>query len=258
MNEKRMYHLGVKRGEVGRYCILPGDPGRVPKIAAYLENPVLIAQNREYVTYSGTLLGELVTVTSTGIGGPSAAIAVEELHMAGADTFLRVGTCGGIAEKVVGGDLVIATAAVRQEGTALHYEPIEFPAAADFSVLSAMVRAAEKEQLSHHVGIIQSKDSFYGEHSPERMPVANELLSKWDAWKKGGVLVSEMEAATVFVVSSTLGCRAGALFLCLWNPERAAKGLLNPEVHDTDCAVRTVVEALKVLIAKDKGDTYGA
>lgn len=112
---EKQYHIHCVEGDVGRYCILPGDPGRCASIAEYFENPVLVAQNREYTVYTGTLLGEKVTVCSTGIGGPSAAIAMEELHNVGADTFIRVGTCGGIDLDVQSGDVVIASGAIRFE-----------------------------------------------------------------------------------------------------------------------------------------------
>lgn len=138
------YHLHIKEGDVGRYVILPGDPKRVPLIAKYLDDASLVADSREYVTYTGYLDGEKVSVTSTGIGGPSASIAMEELFKCGSDTFIRMGTCGGIALDVMGGDVVIATAAVRMEGTSREYAPIEFPAVADFEVVTALKEAADQ------------------------------------------------------------------------------------------------------------------
>ena len=138
------YHLKIRPGDVGRYVILPGDPGRCEKIARYLEDPRFVASNREYTIYTGTLEGEKVSVCSTGIGGPSAAIAMEELIHCGAECFIRVGTCGGIEENVLGGDLVIATGAIRMEGTGLQYAPVEFPAVADFQVVNALAEAAKE------------------------------------------------------------------------------------------------------------------
>ena len=137
----RQYHIQVAAGEVGRYVIMPGDPKRCVKIAQYFDDPVLIADNREYITYTGTLDGVKVSVTSTGIGGPSAAIAMEELVRCGADTFLRIGTCGGMQKEVKSGDVVIATGAIRMEGTSREYAPIEFPAVADLEVANALVEA---------------------------------------------------------------------------------------------------------------------
>ena len=167
----KQMHIQIKKGDIGRYVILPGDPGRCEKIARYFDEPKQIAQNREYTLWTGKLDGVPVAVCSTGIGGPSAAIALEELVECGADTFIRVGTSGGIVDEVCGGDIVIATAAIRQEGTSREYLPIEFPAAADFSVVSALRDAAVKLGLTHHIGVIQSKDSFYGEIRPAKVTV---------------------------------------------------------------------------------------
>ena len=191
----KQMHIQIRKGDIGRYVILPGDPGRSEKIARYFDEPKQIAQNREYTLWTGKLDGVPVAVCSTGIGGPSAAIALEELVECGADTFIRVGTSGGIVDEVCGGDIVIATAAIRQEGTSREYLPIEFPAAADFSVVSALRDAAVKLGLTHHIGVIQSKDSFYGEIRPAQQPIADELLAKWKAWKAAGALTSEMETA---------------------------------------------------------------
>ncbi len=248
------YHIKCKKGDVGRYVILPGDPGRCEKIAEYFDNAYHVATNREYVTYTGTLLGEKVSVCSTGIGGPSSAIAMEELFAIGADTFVRVGTCGGINLKVESGDLVIATSAVRQEGTASEYAPIEYPPSATFEVVQALVNAAENMGSRYHTGVVQCKDSFYGQHSPERMPIAELLKYKWEAWKRLGVLCSEMESATQFVVAASLGARVGSVFHTVWNQERKNAGLdnLNAKNEDTDLAIRTAVEALKIMIEKDK------
>ncbi len=246
------YHLHVKKGDVGRYVILPGDPKRVPLIAKYLEDAHLVADNREYVTYTGVLLGEKVSVTSTGIGGASAAIAVEELFKVGSDTFIRMGTCGGIKLSVMGGDVVIATGAVRAEGTSREYAPIEFPAVADFSVVEAMKRASEKMNVKSHIGVVQCKDSFYGQHEPDLMPVSYELNNKWEAWKRLGVLASEMESAAIFTVASYLGARAGSCFFVVANQEREKLGMDNPKLHDTDSAIRLAIESVKELIIADR------
>jgi len=246
------YHVQLRAGDVGRYVILPGDPKRCEKIARHLDSPQLIADSREYVTYTGTLDGEKVSVTSTGIGGPSAAIAVEELVNVGADTFVRVGTCGGIDMDVKGGDLVIATGAIRMEGTSREYAPIEFPAVADLEVINALVQAADRQGLPYHTGVVQSKDSFYGQHEPETKPVSYELQSKWEAWKRLGCKASEMESAAVLIVASYRRVRAGATFLTMGNQEREKAGLENPIAHDTEAAIKTAVEALRILIRHDK------
>ena len=246
------FHIKCKAGDVGRYCFLPGDPGRCEKIAAYFDNPVKVQSNREYTTYTGTLLGEKVSVCSTGIGGPSAVIAMEELHNIGADTFIRVGTCGGIALPVKSDDVVIATGAVRHEGASREYAPIEFPAVSDYEVQSALVQAAKNLGKPWHAGVVQCKDSFYGQHDPKRMPVSQELLYKWEAWKRLGVLASEMESAALFVVAAALGCRCGSCFHVVWNQEREAAGLDQKMSEDTSSSVKVSVEALKLLIEADR------
>lgn len=249
---ERQYHIGCGVGDVGRYCILPGDPGRCAAIAAYFDGAVHVTQNREYNTYTGTLLGEKVSVVSTGIGGPSAAIAMEELYAIGADTFLRVGTCGGIHLDVQSGDVVIATGAVRHEGTSREYAPLEFPAVSDFAALSALVDAAKAAGERWHAGVVQCKDSFYGQHAPHRMPIANELEEKWEAWKRLGVLASEMESAALFTVAAALGVRCGSVFHVIWNQERERAGLDQKESHDTDAAIRLAVDGLRLLISQDR------
>jgi uridine phosphorylase len=246
------YHIRVKKGQVGRYVILPGDPKRCEKIAQYFEEPHFVADNREYVTYTGMLDGEKVSVTSTGIGGPSASIAMEELKCCGADTFLRVGTCGGINVDVKGGDLVVANGAIRMEGTSREYAPIEFPAVPNIDVVNALIEGAKKTGVPYHVGVVQCKDSFYGQHSPQTKPVGYELEQKWEAWKKCGALASEMESAAVFVVGSCLGVRTGTILLTIANQERKRLGMDNPQVYETDQAIRAAVEAIRILIAQDK------
>lgn len=248
----KQYHTGVGPGDVGKYVILPGDPKRCEKIAAHFDNPVLIADSREYMTYTGTLDGVKVSVTSTGIGGPSAAIALEELVRCGADTFLRVGTCGGMQEEVLGGDIVIASGAIRMEGTSKEYAPIEFPAVPDVNVMNAMIQAAKKMNIRHHAGVVQCKDSFFGQHAPELMPVSYELTQKWEAWVRMGCLASEMESAALFIAGSYLRVRVGSCFLVVANQERAKKGLSNEQVHDTELAITTAVEAIRLLIAQDQ------
>ncbi len=245
-----MHHIDMKMGDVGRYVFLPGDPGRCEKIASFFDNPQLIAYKREYKTYTGTLLGEKVSVTSTGIGGPSTAIAVEELRMLGADTFIRLGTSGGMQPFLQTSDLAILTGAIRDEGTTLHYMPPEFPAVANIDVVNALREAADRLGYTHYEGIGQSKDSFYGQHQPERMPVANRLLDRWKAWIAGGCLCSEMEASTLFVVSSILKARAGGVMMVYKhddpdeNRRKAADELTS--------LIRTGIEAVKILIEKDR------
>ena len=225
------YHIKVNEDMIGQYVIMPGDPKRCKAIAAYLEDAELVADSREFVTYTGYLDGEKVSVTSTG-----------------AHTFIRVGTCGGMQTEIVGGDVVIATGAVRMEGTSREYAPIEYPAVADIDVVNALRESAGALGVTAHTGVVQSKDSFYGQHSPGIMPVGYELMNKWEAWKKMGCKASEMESAALFIVGAFLRVRVGACFLVVANQERAAAGLPNPEVHDTDKAIRVAIEAVKKLI----------
>ena len=250
--KEKLYHIQVGPGDVGRYVIMPGDPKRCKLIARYLDNPELIADSREYVTYTGTLEGEKVSVTSSGIGGPSTAIAVEELVMCGADTFIRIGTSGGIDLDVKSGDVVVATGAIRMEGTSREYAPIEFPAVANFDVTGALIQGAKNVKADYHVGVVQCKDSFYGQHSPDTKPVSYELENKWEAWCRLGAKASEMESAALFIVASYLKVRAGSVFLVAANQERAKRGMENPVVHDTDEAIRVAVEGVRELIKADK------
>lgn len=248
----KQYHIGVGPDDIGKYVILPGDPKRCAKIAAHFENAKLVGDSREYVTYTGYLNGAKVSVTSTGIGGPSASIAMEELVACGAHTFIRVGTCGGMDPKIMGGDIVIAQAAVRAEGTSKEYAPIEYPAVATFEVIEALKNASDKLNHTSHVGVVQCKDAFYGQHRPETLPNHVELLNKWDAWCRMGCLASEMESAALFIVASYLHVRVGSCFLVVANQERAKLGLENKQVHDTEGAIKVAIEALKDLIEKDK------
>lgn len=246
------YHLQIRPGDVGRYVILPGDPKRCEKIAKHFEEAKLVADSREFVTYTGYLEGEKVSVTSTGIGGPSASIAMEELVQCGADTFVRVGTCGGIDLDVKGGDIVIATGAVRMEGTSREYAPIEFPAVADYHIVQKLEAAAKANGYPCHIGVVQCKDSFYGQHEPEKMPVSYELTQKWEAWKRLGCLASEMESAALFVVASYLHVKIGSIFLVVANQEREKLHLENPVAHDTQAAIKSAVDAIRLMI-DDKG-----
>lgn len=247
----KQYHTGVGSEDIGQYVIMPGDPKRCAKIAEFLDDAKLVADVREYTTYTGYLDGVKVSVTSTGIGGPSASIAITELAKCGAHTFIRIGTCGGMQEDVMGGDVVIATGAVRMEGTSKEYAPIEYPAVPDIDVVNALREAAKEMKTSLHVGVVQCKDSFFGQHEPEIMPVSNELQEKWEAWIRMGCLASEMESAALFIAGSFLRVRVGSCFLVVANQERAKKGLPNKQAHDTEEAIKVAVEAMRKLIKQD-------
>jgi uridine phosphorylase len=246
------YHVQLKPGDVGRYVLLPGDPGRCERIAAFFDDPQFIAQNREFTTYTGTLLGEKVSVVSTGIGCPSTAIAVEELIKIGADTFIRVGTSGGIQPDTKTGDVAIVTAAIRDEGTTPQYLPIEFPAVADIDVVLALREAAEKLELPYHLGITQSKDSFYGEVEADRMPLADQLHKRWKAWVEGGAICSEMESAAIFILASIHRKRAGGVMMMVSVGDGLPKTEADKKLFHGDRAIRTAIEAVKILIERDR------
>ena len=247
------HHIQLKRGDVGRYVLLPGDPGRCQLIAGYFDNPHQVAYNREYNTYTGTLLGEKVSVTSTGIGCPSTAIAVEELVAIGADTFIRVGTSGGIQPGTQAGDIAVVSGAIRDEGTTLHYMPTEFPAVAHVDVVEALMQGVQKLGYRYRVGISQSKDSFYGEIDPTRMPVDRRLLDRWKAWQMGGAICSEMEAAAIFVISSILRVRAGGVMLMANSHDVPFPGEEEfNKAFDINRGIRTAIEGIKILIEKDR------
>lgn len=245
------YHIGLKKGDIGEYVILTGDPQRCVNIARYLENAEKVGENREYVTYTGTIEGEKVSVTSTGIGGPSASIALEELVNIGGKIFIRVGTCGGMQLDVEGGDIVITTGSVRMEGTSREYAPIEFPAVSDITITNALIEAAKESDVKYHVGVVQSKDSFYGEHQPEKHPVGSRLIEKWEAWLKMGCLASEMETAALFITGAYRKVKVGCCLLVLANQERERAGLPNLQQHDINPTIKLAVEAIRKMI-RDK------
>lgn len=246
------HHVGLRRGDVGRYVLLPGDPGRCERIASRFDNPRKVAVNREYETWTGTLGGVPVSVTSTGIGCPSAAIAVEELVRCGADTFIRVGTSGGMQPGMVTGELAIVTAAIRDEGTSRQYLPIEYPALADLDVVLALREAARRTGARARAGVSQSKDSFYSEVEPDRMPVAPELREAWNAYIGGGAISSEMEASAIFIVAAIQRVRAGGVMVCVGNPDMSDEEVAASMAGFTlDPLIDTAVEALRVLIERD-------
>ena len=247
------FHLKIKSGDVGRYVLLPGDPGRCQRIADLFDDAYDVAYNREFKIITGYLDGEKVSVCSTGIGGASASIAMEELAHCGADTFIRVGSSGGMDPEVLGGDLVIATGAIRMEGTSREYAPIEFPAVADFQVTEALRDAASAAGHRFHLGVVQCKDAFYGQHDPDSMAVSYELKEKWEAWLRCGAKCSEMESAALFTVASVRRLRAGAVLIVFANQTRREMGLEDPKCYDTGAAVETAVEAVRLLIQRDRG-----
>lgn len=235
----KQYHINCAPGDIGKYVLLPGDPFRTDAIAEYFDDPVLVAHNREHKTWTGTINGENVSVTSTGMGGPSAAIAIEELIHCGAEVFIRVGTCGRVCKESYDESLegVVITGAIRDEGTTLHYIPVEYPAIADRKVTNALVKAAENKGYHFSEGIAQSKDAFYGQHDPDGMPNSDYLKSRWKAWEASGVMASEMEVSTLYIVSMIRGVKAGAIM---------AYGEMNNHT------IELAIDAIKILIDENK------
>lgn len=251
MNFEKEYHINLSEEDGAKYAIICGAPERVPLIASFFEDSEFLTQNREFLSYCGYLDGERVLVTSTGIGGPSASITVEELNHIGVDTIIRIGTCGGIQPDITPGEVLIATGAVRMDGTTKEYAPIEFPAIADFEVTSALVNACNNLNVKYKAGVVQSKDSFYGQHSPASTAVSETLLNKWEAWKRCGVLGSEMECSTLYVISSIRKIRAGAVLYVLWNQERENVNIDDENKKYTTSAIEVAVQALKNIIYDD-------
>lgn len=249
---KKMMHIGLEPGEVGRYVFLPGSPERTEKIAAYFDNPKEIAYNREFRTFVGELDGVKVAVTSTGIGGPSAAIAVEELHQCGADTMLRVGTCASTSEKVSLGDVVIPNGAVRMEGVSTHYFPIEYPAVPDFQVVKAVEQAAQKLEFPYNVGVTITKASFYTQTTPETKPVGPELVYKWQAYEKGGATSTSMECSALFCVGASLGIRTSSVMISATNFGEYSNDADDYPSGWEERAIEVGIEAMKIMIRKDK------
>ncbi|MCL2365909.1 MAG: uridine phosphorylase [Oscillospiraceae bacterium] len=246
--QHRQYHIDLTPEQVGAYAILPGDPGRVEEIAQYLENPVFVAEKREYRTFAGALAGQKVIVMSTGIGGPSAAIGIEELIKCGVHTFIRIGTCGGMQPEVLPGDLVIAQAVIRSEGTSYEYLPQGYPACADITITNALRQSAEDAGLRHHTGVVHSKDNFYGQTEPDTMPIGDILKSKWDAYIKAGCLASEMEAAALYTVGLVRRVRVGCVLTAIWNPELHKAGVAQTQYLSNERAIKCAVNATKMLI----------
>ena len=247
---EKKYHIGLAKGEVGEYVLVPGDPGRTPAIAKYLDNAREVAFNREYRTFTGSLLGVPVSAISSGMGGPSVAIAVEELNELGVHTFLRVGTCGAAQPEIKIGDLVIAIGSVRSEGTPNGYVPLEYPAVASIDMVNALVEASKAAAAPYHVGVIRSVDALYSDLMPDRMPRPHQLHEELDMWSRAGVLSNDMETSTLFVVARLRKLRAGTINLCV--DELGAGEIHHLDPSYMDRMLRVAVDALKLLIEHDR------
>ncbi len=239
--------LGIRADQIGKYILLPGDPGRVPFLAGYFENSKQVAENWTHMTYTGTLDGVAVSVVSTGMGCPAMAATLEELIRLGAHTFIRVGTSGMLQKKSDPNHLIITWGAARDEKTSLQYQPLSFPAVADVEVTTALMDAAQELKIGYEVGISQSKDAFYGEHDPKGMIASRELLMKQRAFRRSGMLCSEMEASALFVISTVRSVRAGGIMMLGGSTQQ---GLHNISLV---CA-----NALKLLIRQDQQTEPGS
>lgn len=251
---ERKYHVGLAEGEVGGYVLMPGDPFRTALIAKYLEGADEKAFSREYRTFTGTVAGETVSTTSSGIGGPSAAIAVEELGELGVHTFLRVGTCGAAQPYIKKGDLVIATGAVRSEGTPDGYVPKEYPAIASHDMITACIEAAEAAGAPHHLGLIRSVDALYSDLMPDRMPRPAELRAELEMWARAGVVANDMESSTILIVASLRRFRAGVILLCV--DELGAGEIHHLDPSYMDRMLRVAVNAIARLVEHDRAAAH--
>lgn len=213
-SDRRAFHLNIRAADLqgATIALVPGDPGRVEKIAAYLEKPQVIGQSREFKSAIGTHQGRTIAVISTGIGGPSTSICVEELAQMGVRTFIRIGTTGAIQEKIQLGDAIVTQAAVRMDGASHHFAPLEYPATADFFVTRALVDAASHLKARVHVGITASSDTFYpGQERYDTYSgrVRQSLRGSMKEWQALQVLNYEMESATLFTMGASMGLRTG-------------------------------------------------
>jgi uridine phosphorylase len=243
----KQYHIALEEGQVGRYVLLPGDPGRVPLIAEHFDSAEKMAHNREYLTYTGTVDDIPISATSTGIGCPSAAICVEELARVGAEVFIRVGTAGSLQEGVGLGDVVVTTGSIRDEGTTRQYVPLSYPAVSDLSVTGALVQAAGKLGLTHHTGITHCKDAFYAEFTADH-PMSEDWKRRWTIWRRAGVLATSMESAAIFVLSSIKGLRAGEVLAVVGLAYKDHPVLEGKK--GIEGAIRTAIEAVKIMEGK--------
>jgi len=249
-SDGKKYHVGLAKGEVGEYVLVPGDPGRTPMIAKYLDDAHEVAFSREYRTFTGKVAGVPVSTMSTGMGGPSVAIAVEELSELGVHTFLRVGTFGAAQPEVKVGDLVIAEGSVRTEGTPNGYVPLEYPAIASLDVINALVAAAQAAGAPHHLGVIRSVDALYSDLVPDHMPRSTELKEELAMWSRAGVLGNEMESSTLFIVARIRRLRAGTLDLCVDEVGAGEIHHLDPSYMDR--MLKVAVDAIRRLIEQDR------
>ena len=248
VKDAKKYHIGLGPGDVGNYVLVPGDPFRTPLVARFLDGAREVAFSREYRTFTGSVDGVTVSTMSTGMGGPSVAIGIEELHELGVHTLLRVGTCGAAQPEIKMGDLVISLAAVRSEGTPTGYVPLEYPAVASLDVVEALIEAAAAAGAKYHVGVTRSVDALYSDLMPDVMPRPH-VREELEMWARAGILSNDMEASTLFVVSRLRKMRAGCVNLCV--DELGAGEIHHVDPSYMDRMLKISVDAIRRLIKRD-------
>ncbi|WP_133622245.1 uridine phosphorylase [Erwinia sp. LJJL01] len=246
MAHSDVFHLGLTKADLqgATLAIVPGDPERVKKIAALMDNSVHLASHREFTTWRAELSGKPVIVCSTGIGGPSTSIAVEELAQLGVRTFLRVGTTGAIQPDINVGDVLVTTGSVRLDGASLHFAPLEFPAVADFTCTTALVDAAKEAGARTHIGITASSDTFYpGQERYDTWSgrVVSRFQGSMKEWQEMGVLNYEMESATLLTMCASQGLRAGMVAGVIVNRTQQ-------EIPDAETMKKTESDAVKIVV----------
>ncbi len=249
----KLMHTRIGPGDIGRYVFLPGSPERAARIAERFAAARKLAQHREFTTYAGTLDGTPVAVTSTGIGGPSAAIALEELVRCGADTFIRIGSSGSVSPRVRKHDVVIVNAAVRMEGTGTSYLPLEFPATADYRIITHLEAAAQALSHRHVVGITITKDAFFAQTEPAGLPYAPDVIARWNAYVAGGAICTSMEEAALFLVAAARGVSCGSVLIAANNHDGSDPD--ETSVHSAtgseSRAIDVGIAAMRRIIAED-------
>ena len=250
--KKKMMHIGLYKGDIGEYVLLPGSPERAERLSHMLEDATEVAYNREYRTYTGKLDGIAVSVTSTGMGGPSTAIAVEELRECGAHTIIRVGTCESLSNSVHVGQVVLPNGAVRMEGVANHYSPPEFPAVPDMEVLAALEAAAREVNAVFHIGIAVTKAVFSSQYAAQERPICHSLKERWYAYRSAGALCAEMGCAPMFTAAGSLQMRAAAVLGVAFENDRYSDDAADWNEDCEEIACRVAVEAVRKLINHEK------
>lgn len=241
---KRMMHVGLLEGDIAPLVLLPGSPERAAAIATHLQYVEEKAYNREYRTFTGIFAGKSISVCSTGIGGPSMAIAVEELVQLGATKLIRVGTCLSTNPSVIRGSLVLPQAAVRMEGVAEQYLPPEFPGVADIELLSYLEEAALASPYDHHIGTCITRSSYYTPFDGFFRPVGRWLKETWESYLQGGALCSDMDTGILFIVAASLGVASASALVCTNNHDTPLSGL---EDDPEDCEQRVIEITLEAV-----------